>query len=54
MMAVRTFQGELDRMKAITEGNYDPVEKIVRRYLQERINDMTRKGHSVEEVGSYR
>ena len=54
MMAVRTFQGELDRMKAITESNYDPVEKIVRRYLQERINEMTRKGHSVEEVGSYR
>jgi hypothetical protein len=54
LMAVRVFQGELNRMKAITEGNYDPVEKIVRRYLQERINDMTRKGHGVEEVGSYR
>jgi len=54
MMAVRVFQGELDRMKAITEGNYDPVEKIVRRYLQERINEMTRKGHGTDTVGSYR
>lgn len=53
-MAVRVFQGELNRMKAITEGHYDPVEKIVRRYMQERINEMTHKGHSVEEVGSYR
>ena len=45
MMAVRVFEGELQRMKMITAGEYDSVQKIVRQYLQERINDMTRKGH---------
>ena len=45
MMAVRVFEGELERMKAITGGEYDTVQKIVRQYMQERINDMTRKGH---------
>ena len=46
MMAVRVFEGELERMKAITEGEYDAVQKIVRQYLQERINEMTRKGYN--------
>ena len=26
-------------------GDYDTTQKIVRQYMQERINDMTRKGH---------
>jgi len=47
MMAVRVFEGELQRMKMITGGEYDTVQKIVRQYMQERINDMTRKGHSL-------
>ena len=46
MMAVRVFEGELQRMKAITGGDYDTTQKIVRQYMQERINDMTRKGHN--------
>ena len=54
MMAIRVFEGELNRMKAITEGNYDPVHKLVRRYLQERINDMTRKGHGLSTDVEYR
>ena len=45
MMAVRVFEGELQRMKMITGGEYDSVQKIVRQYMQERTNDMTRKGH---------
>jgi hypothetical protein len=45
MMAVRVFEGELERMKAITEGEYDAIQKIIRQYLQERINEMTRKGY---------
>ena len=45
MSAVRIFEGELERMKAITNGQYDSTQKIVRQYLQERINDMTAKGH---------
>ena len=45
MMAIRVFEGELNRMKAITGGEYDTTQKIIRQYLQERINDMTRKGH---------
>lgn len=45
MMAVRVFEGELERMKAITVGEYDAIQKIVRQYLQQRINDMTRKGY---------
>mgnify|MGYP001182590970 CR=1 FL=1 len=45
MMAVRVFEGELERMKSITDGQYDQIQKIVRQYLQERINDMTRKGY---------
>lgn len=46
MMAVRVFEGELERMKSITDGNYNATQKIIRQYLQERINDMTRKGHN--------
>ena len=46
MMAVRVFEGELERMKAITDGQYDAVQKIVRQYIQERINEMTRKGYN--------
>jgi hypothetical protein len=45
MMAVRVFEGELERMKAIVDGQYDPIQKIVRQYLQERINEMTAKGY---------
>ena len=45
MMAVRVFEGELERMKATTEGQYDAIQKIVRQYLQERINEMTVKGY---------
>ena len=45
MMAVRVFEGELERMKSITGGQYDAVQKIVRQYIQERINDMTKKGY---------
>ena len=45
MIAVRIFEGELQRMKLLTDGKYDSVQKIVRQYLQERINEMTRKGH---------
>jgi hypothetical protein len=45
MMAVRVFEGELERMKLITDGQYDAIQKIVRQYMQERINEMTRKGY---------
>lgn len=45
MMAVRVFEGELERMKNITDGQYDGIQKIVRQYLQERINEMTAKGY---------
>lgn len=45
-MAVRVFEGELERMKATTDGQYDAIQKIVRQYLQERINDMTKKGYN--------
>lgn len=45
MMAVRVFEGELERMKATTGGEYDAIQKIVRQYLQERINEMTAKGY---------
>ena len=45
IMAVRVFEGELERMKATTEGQYDAIQKIVRQYLQERINEMTAKGY---------
>lgn len=49
MTAVRVFEGELERMKMIRttfEGvEYTSEEKTVRRYLQERINEMTTKGH---------
>ena len=45
MMAVRVFEGELERMKMTTNGQYDAVQKIVRQYIQERINDMTKKGY---------
>lgn len=46
MMAVRVFEGELERMKSITGGEYDQIQKIIRQYLQERINEMTAKGYS--------
>lgn len=45
MSAVRVFEGELERMKVITDGEYSDIQKIVRQYLQERINDMTAKGY---------
>jgi hypothetical protein len=45
MMAVRVFEGELERMKLITNSQYDQIQKIVRQYLQERINEMTAKGY---------
>tara|TARA_B100001094_G_C18048871_1_gene728956 strand:+ start:538 stop:717 length:180 start_codon:yes stop_codon:yes gene_type:complete len=45
MSAVRVFEGELERMKVITDGEYSDIQKTVRQYLQERINDMTAKGH---------
>jgi hypothetical protein len=45
MMAVRVFEGELERMKAVTQGEYDAIQKIVRQYIQERINEMTKKGY---------
>lgn len=45
MMAVRVFEGELERMKAISNGEYDQIQKIIRQYLQERINEMTAKGY---------
>jgi uncharacterized protein YbjQ (UPF0145 family) len=45
MMAVRVFEGELERMKSITGGEYDQIQKIIRQYLQERINEMTAKGY---------
>jgi hypothetical protein len=45
MMAVRVFEGELERMKATADGQYDAIQKIVRQYLQERINEMTAKGY---------
>jgi hypothetical protein len=32
-------------MKLITDGQYDAIQKIVRQYMQERINEMTRKGY---------
>lgn len=54
MMAVRVFEGELQRMKMITGGEYDSVQKIVRQYMQERINDMTRKGHRLSTDVEYR
>jgi hypothetical protein len=49
IMAVRVFEGELERMKvlcAFPESiSYTQEQKIIRRYLQERINEMTSKGH---------
>ena len=46
MMAVRVFEGELERMKATTGGEYSEIQKIIRHYIQERINEMTRKGYN--------
>tara|TARA_Y100001972_G_C7499976_1_gene253121 strand:+ start:29 stop:217 length:189 start_codon:yes stop_codon:yes gene_type:complete len=54
MLAVRIFEGELERMKLLTHGKYDPVEKVVRRYLQQRINDMTTKKNVHSSRISYR
>jgi hypothetical protein len=49
MTAVRVFEGELERMKVLAmypeNVSYTPEQKVVRRYLQERINEMTSKGH---------
>tara|TARA_Y100000114_G_scaffold157148_1_gene187427 strand:+ start:2873 stop:3058 length:186 start_codon:yes stop_codon:yes gene_type:complete len=53
ILAVRVFEGELERMKNLSNGQYDPVEKVVRRYLQQRINDMTTKKYQSSRV-SYR
>lgn len=52
ILAVRVFEGELERMKMIEDGKYSSEQKIVRRYLQERINHMTRKGH-VKDIDTY-
>jgi len=50
MAAVRVFEGELERMKMLRRYHkdepYTAEEKVVRRYLQERINSMTAKGYS--------
>lgn len=49
MTAVRVFEGELERMKVLRtyhlQQPYTENEKIVRRYLQQRINEMTSKGY---------
>lgn len=49
MAAVRVFEGELERMKMLRRYHkdepYTAEEKVVRRYLQERINSMTAKGY---------
>ena len=49
MTSVRVFEGELHRMKMLRKYHlqepYTTEEKIVRRYLQERINSMTMKGY---------
>ena len=49
MTSVRVFEGELHRMKMLRRYHlqepYTTEEKIVRRYLQERINSMTMKGY---------
>ena len=49
MTSVRVFEGELHRMKMLRKYHllepYTTEEKIVRRYLQERINSMTIKGY---------
>lgn len=50
ILSVRVFEGELERMKMRrrypdTNVKYTEEEKIIRRYLQERINEMTSKGH---------
>lgn len=49
MTSVRVFEGELERMKVLRTYHlnqpYTENEKIVRRYLQQRINEMTAKGH---------
>jgi len=49
MTAVRVFEGELERMKVLSnypkQVSYTSEQKVVRRYLQERINEMTTKGH---------
>ena len=52
ILAVRVFEGELERMKMKEDGKYSSEQKIVRRYLQERINQMTRKGH-VKDIDTY-
>jgi len=46
MMAIRVFEGELERMKNVKNGEYDAIDKIIRQYLQERINEMTQKGYN--------
>ena len=47
--SVRVFEGELERIKMLRKYHlqepYTTEEKIVRRYLQERINSMTMKGY---------
>ena len=49
LTSVRVFEGELERIKMLRKYHlqepYTTEEKIVRRYLQERINSMTMKGY---------
>lgn len=49
MTAVRVFEGELERMKVLSTYPesipYTQEQKLIRRYLQQRINEMTSKGH---------
>jgi len=49
MTSVRVFEGELERMKMLRKYHlnqpYTENEKVVRRYLQQRINEMTAKGY---------
>jgi len=51
MTAVRVFEGELERMKMKVKypdpsAAYTTEQKIIRNYLQQRINEMTSKGHT--------
>lgn len=50
MNSIRVFEGELERMKMIRRYHknepYTAEEKVVRHYLQKRINEMTKKGYS--------
>ena len=58
MTSVRVFEGELERMKMLRKYHHDQSyteeEKIVRRYLQQRINSMTMKGYKHDYASSER